>query len=316
MIGTLRRSVVVTLAAGVVLASSAALAAEVQSAAATDLEQYLESAAAAEYSGRRIIITFYDGESQAGIYEVTHLSQMTMIGAGGEGSLVGSGKVSGDDAVMFPEWSRYVTNDRYISSKPVPTRRLGRSAEMIEVLEEGRVRAKFTFDALTRVPLATEVFDTNGALFRYSAMLEVNLNPDLSYAQMEAMGDSYDVMFPVEVNSLPHEAAGYVRTDTYAGPDETIQAFFTDGLFSFSLFEVDADARLDRFDGAATIVLDGSSYRRLFTPTELWITWQAGDVAYVLVGDLPPDHLAEVLADLPAPSQRGLLDRLWRGIFG
>jgi hypothetical protein len=107
-----------------------------------------------------------------------------------------------------------------------------------------------------------------------------------------------------------------VRADTYAGPDETIHAFFTDGLFSFSLFEVDVAARLDRFEDAGAVLLNGTSYRRLVTPTEIWVTWKAGDVAYVLVGDLPPDHLEEVVADLPAPREPSLLSRLWNGIFG
>ncbi|MDX1747427.1 MAG: hypothetical protein R3324_15950, partial [Halobacteriales archaeon] len=162
----------------------------------------------------------------------------------------------------------------------------------------------------------TEVYDGNGLLFRYSAMLEFDPRPGLTYADMSAMGEVYDVMLPVEVDSLPHDAAGYVRADTYAGPDETIQAFFTDGLFSFSLFEVDADARLDRFDDASTAELNGSSYRRLVMPTDIWVMWRAGDVAYVLVGDLPPDHLEDVLAELPEPRERGLLSRIWRGIFG
>ncbi|NIT65353.1 MAG: hypothetical protein GWM93_01485 [Gemmatimonadetes bacterium] len=130
------------------------------------------------------------------------------------------------------------------------------------------------------------------------------------------MGDSYDVMLPVENSSLPPEAAGYVRADTYAGPDETVQAFFTDGLFSFSLFEVDADARLDRFEDAPTIEMAGSTYKRLVTPTDVWVSWESGDVAYVLIGDLPPDHLAEVLAELPVPKSKGLLSRLWSGLFG
>lgn len=287
-------------------------------AAATDLEDYLEAAAAAEYTGRRIIITMWDGESQAGIYGVTHVSDMTVIGTGEGGSLVGSGKVAGgaDDAVMVPEWSQYAANDRYTTTEPVATVRLGRVAEMVEVLEDGRLRARFTFDALTKVPLATEVFDGEGALFRYSAMLDFDPKPELSYADMEAMGDVYDVMFPVDGSSLPHDAAGYIRADTYAAPDDTVQSFYTDGLFSFSLFEVDAAARLERFEDATSVDLNDSSYRRFITPTEMWITWQVGDVSYVLVGDLPPDHLAEVLGALPEPSEPGLLKRLWRGIFG
>ncbi len=260
----------------------------------------------------------WDGESQAGIFGVTHVSNMTVIGTGDGGSVVGSGRVADavDDAVMIREWSQYAAASRYTTTDPLRTIRLGRVAEMVEIIEDGFVRARFTFDALTKVPLATEIYDGNGALFRYSAMLEFDPKPDLSYADVEAMGDVYDVMLPVEVSTLPEQAAGYVRVDTYAAPDDTIQAFFTDGLFSFSLFEVDANARLERFDDAVSIELNDSSYRRLITPTEIWVTWQHGDVAYVLVGDLPPDHLTEVLKVLPEPSSPGLLTRLWRGIFG
>ncbi len=287
-------------------------------ALATTLEEYLEGAAAAEYSGRRISITLWDGESQAGIFRVTHVSQMTVIGTVGDGSLVGAGKVSDgfDMAVMVPEWSSYAPGSRYQTTEAVKTVRLGRAAELIEIVEDGLVRARLTFDALTRVPLATEIYDGNGRLFRFSAMLEFDPKPELSYADMESMGGVYDVMLPVETASIPHDAGSYARVDTYAGPDETIQAFFTDGLFSFSLFEVDSDARLDDFDAASTVEFNGSSYRRRVTPTEIWVTWSAGDVAYVLVGNLPPDHLGKVLADLPVPRQRNLLSRLWRGIFG
>jgi hypothetical protein len=293
------------------------LVAGIAPVSATELDEYLEEAAVAEYSGQRIIITMWDGESRAGIFKVAHVSEMTVIG-GSDGSLVGPGKVSdgAEAAVMVPVWSRYSVNDRYTTGDPVTTVRLGRSAEMIEVMEAGRVRARFVFDALTKVPLATEIYDGGGRLFRYSAMIEFDPKPGISYAAMEAMGDSYEVMFPVEVASLPHDAGGYIRADTYAGPDETIQAFYSDGLFSFSLFEIDSGARLDRFEDAARIEVGGATYGRLITPTEIWVSWETDDATYVLVGDLPPDHLEEVLADLPRPDQRNLLSRLWRGIFG
>ena len=304
--------------ASVVTLTAFTLVAGASPAAAIDLADYLADAASAEYSGRRITITLFDGESQAGIYAVTHVSEMTVIGTGDSDSLVEPGKVSGGvaGAVMVSEWSRYVANDRYTTGEPVPTVRLGRAAEMVEVFENGRVRARFTFDSLTRVPLATEIYDADGKLFRYSVMLEFNVRPDLTYADMEAMGDTYDVMFPTDTTSLPVSAAGYTRADTYTGPDGTVQAFFADGLFSFSLFEIDADARLDRFDDAQVLEVNGNSYRRIVTPTELWISWETGDVACVLVGDLPPDHVSSVLAALPAPKQHSLLTRVWRGIFG
>ena len=177
-------------------------------AAANDLEDFLQGAAAAEYSGRRIVITMWDGESKAGIFAVTHVSDMMVIGTGDGGSLVGGGRVADgvNDAVMVHEWSRYTANSRYTTTKPVQTVRLGRTAEMIEIIEDGVVRARFTYDALTKVPLATEIFDPSGRLFRYSVMLEFDPKPELSYADMEAMGEVYDVMHPVEVDSLPDDA--------------------------------------------------------------------------------------------------------------
>jgi hypothetical protein len=36
----------------------------------------------------------------------------------------------------------------------------------------------------------------------------------------------------------------------------------------------------------------------------------------VLVGDLPPDHLVRILAELPVPEDGGLFNRIWHGIFG
>ena len=309
MIGLIRRSAIV---AG---ATAVALAAGVTPAVA-DLEDYLAAAAAAEYSGRRVVITNFDGETRAGVFDVTHVSDMTVVGAGDGGSMVAPGRVSGDAGVMVPVWSRYSTNDRYTTTDAAQTVRLGRVADVIEIHEDGRVRARFTFESLTGIPLVSEIFDGDGGLFRYSAMLEFESKPDLSYEAMEAMGESYDVMLPVETSSLPAEAAGYVRADTYAGPDETVQAFFTDGLFSFSLFEIDAAAQLDRFEDAPAIELAGSTYKRLVTPTDVWVSWESGDVAYVLIGDLPPDHLEQVLDELPEPKSKGLLSRLWRGLFG
>ncbi|NIT65354.1 MAG: hypothetical protein GWM93_01490, partial [Gemmatimonadetes bacterium] len=97
------------------------------------------------------------------------MSDMTVVGAGGEGSLVAPGRVSGDGGVMVPVWSRYSTNDRYMTTEASQTVRLGRVADVIEIHEDGRMRARFTFDDLTGIPLVSEIFDGSGALFRYSA---------------------------------------------------------------------------------------------------------------------------------------------------
>ena len=62
--------------------------------------------------------------------------------------------------------------------------------------------------------------------------------------------------------------------------------------------------------------VDGAEYRWLLTPSDLWLHWVGEGETYVLVGDLPPDHLEEVLRELPRPSQGNILARIWRGLFG
>ena len=120
-------------------------------------------------------------------------------------------------------------------------------------------------------------------------------------------------MLPVDSETLPMQTAGYTRADTYAGPDNTVQAFYTDGLFKFSIFEIDGSADLDGF--AESTVFDGDYVQRV-DPSELWVAWKRGGSTFVLVGDLPPDHLAQVLTDLPAPDSDSIISRIWRGIFG
>ena len=74
--------------AGLVTATVLATAVPV---AAEDLDDYLREADQAEYAGRRIVVTMWDGESRAQIFEVVHAGD-TMIVNGGE-SVVGYGKL-------------------------------------------------------------------------------------------------------------------------------------------------------------------------------------------------------------------------------
>jgi hypothetical protein len=57
-------------------------------------------------------------------------------------------------------------------------------------------------------------------------------------------------------------------------------------------------------------------YHRAYTPGAVSVFWRTPDRGYVLVGDLPPDHLEQVLADLPLPSRPNLVKRAWRWAFG
>jgi hypothetical protein len=302
-------SIALLTAASLVLVASPAFA---------DLEEYLEDAEQADYAGRRLVVTFWGDGSEVGVFDITHAGDMTMID-GGPTADVSDGRVTGGQdrgAVVLQGWSRSSLTDRYTTAAPVTVSRLGRVAESVDVLEDGQVRARIVFDFDTRVPLLTEIFDGDGELFRYSAMIEFDPNPSLRYADLAPTVSDYDVMLPAQTATMPPTAAGYERADTYGGPDTTVQTFYTDGLFKFSIFEIVGDVSLERFEEAGALEANDATYLQLVTPSELWVMWSADGSTYVLVGDLPPDHLVRVLAELPQPDGGGLFDRIWHGIFG
>lgn len=295
----------------------ASLVASAVPVGADELEDYLTDAEAAEYAGRRIVVTNWDGTSTVGVYEFVQGGGVAVIEDGSEAAMVGTGRMSsGSDGVILPKWSSAPLTDRYTTDDAVAVERLGREAHVITVREAEEVRATIVFDDATGAPLGTEVYDADGNLFRYTAMLDFDPSPVLVYSTLSGTGFDYDVMLPEASATLPADAGGYVRADAYVGPDDTTHTFYSDGLFSFSVFEISGEARLGRFEEATRLVVNSRSYALIVEPAEMWVSWTTPSMTYVLVGDLPPDHLEQVLRELPAPARRGILQRLWRGIFG
>jgi hypothetical protein len=284
-------------------------------AALDSLEDYLAEAQNAEYAGRRIVVASWQGEAEIGTFEVTRAREVTVLGDGG--TQVASGRVTADDvAVAVLQWSRSQLADRYTVVEAGPVERLGRSSHSIDVYEGDLLRAALVFDDATGAPLLTEMFDASGERYRFSAMLEFDDRPNLVYSSIGTPGRDYEVMVPSDDSRLPGEVAGYLRTDIYGTTDAWVQTFYSDGLFSFSVFEAAGSMRLGEFGDAGTFRAEGVDYELLVRPTEVWVTWRGQDATYVLVGDLPPDHLEDVLEALPSPDRPGLFKRLWRGLFG
>ncbi len=306
------RFVSVSLLAGLLVASA------MTPAAADDLSQLLEAAAEADYAGRNIVVTFMDGEATLEIIDVEHAGSLMMVESPGSESVLESGKLSGGDGggLVVSTWNASRMSDRYTVESPQAVRRLSREATAIGILEDGRMRMRLVFDDVTGTPLVTEVYDGDGTLFRFSSMIEMDPIPSKLYSAHGHYSNEFEVLVPTARHSLPVTAAGYRLADAYVGPDDSIQGFYSDGLFSFSLFVVAGSAESDRFADAATLDLRGLAYKRVVNPGEMWVTWESSGNTLVLVGDLPPDHLEEVLAELPQPPRRSLLSRLWSGIFG
>ncbi len=300
-----RRIVLVVAVVGALLATASPAFAE-------DLEDYLDMAADADYGGTRVVVTIWDGRSHAEMTNIEHSRDVMMLGVAGNEAMIVAGKVTrGEGAgVALATWSGPAVTDKYAVGQADDVTWLGRRARAVTILEDGVKRARILFDVATWAPLVTEIYSDSGELFRVASFTTFNPHPTRIYDSMPDAGHDYDLVARIDQSSLPATAGGYERVDIYAGADGVNQDFFTDGLFSFSVFEVTPRQVRQRFDGADSIRLAGGDYVVLVRPSELWVAWEHGDAAYVLVGDLPPDHLEHVLVDLPVPKGRSWLDKL------
>jgi len=289
----------------------------VPAALASDLEDHLANAADADYAGEQATWSSFEDATEFNVVSVEHAGSKVMVESGATLQVVGDGRVSTVDSgngVALSHWSSVPLADRYAAASTTAEVRLGRDAVAFTIGQDGVVRARIWFDEATGAALGSEIYDGDGELFRMSWMLDFDPNPRRIYTVAEA--SSYDVVVTADADELAESIAGYSRVDTYQGPNDSIHSFYSDGLFSFSVFQISGEGSPGPFEDAETMELDSGAYRWILTPAELWVQWSGSDQTYVLVGDLPPDHLEEVLSELPSPSSGNLLSRIWKGIFG
>jgi len=289
------------------------------SALADDLADYLEDARDAIYSGERLVATSWDGIDSIGIFEIQHHGGMASVGSGSGSATIGAGRMylggPEEAAVSFVLHTDPELGGRYSVSPGEATKHLGRAATVVEVIEAGSVRVRMVVDDSTSAPVATEVFDDEGELFRSSAMTEFSVWVDPAMAAFDDR--EYRMMLPLDAADLPIDLAGYRLIDVYAAPQDGRQAFYTDGLFSFSVFTTRGRADWAKIaDNEHSYSTDGNRYLRVVSPTSVTVLWNAPTTAIALVGDLPPDHLDDVLGKLPPPGTDNWMKRMWRKLFG
>ena len=292
-------------------------------AAADDsLEDLMENAGSGDFRGVGVVMCTWGRDSAAASYQVERSGGMSMVHGPDRdlmlsGSLVAVGSDADWYALEVADWSSWSLSDRYTLGEPEATTRLGRPATAVTILEEGRPRARLVIDDESTIPLVTEVLDGEGRVFRLASLVEFEVDPE---SEPRTMPEEYRRRTVMESTSasprLPSQTAGYRLVDAYAAPGGGTQSYYSDGLFSFSVFESKRGKTPSEFADATRFGVEGEVYRRIVTPTNVWVHWNTPDSSYVLVGDLPPDHLIAVLQTLPEPGDRSIFIQLWRRLFG
>lgn len=292
------------------------------SASASDdqLAEHLASDAADEFHGSGVVMSTWGGDTATGTYDVTRRDGVTMT-SGPMGDVMATAAHTvmraGDEwyAVDFSDRSPWSLSTRYRLAPAEATVHMGRSADLFVVFDGDLPRVRFVVDRATTVPLVTEVLDGEGRVFRMAALIDLD-DSEVAMPAAPQPTRMHMVVSAEAVSSLPEWLAGYHRMDTYEAAGGGVQAYYSDGLFSFSVFEAARGATPELFRTATAFPASGTWYRRVVMPDRVWVHWNAPDRSYVLVGDLPPDHLVSALEGLPRPGERALLVRLWRRLFG
>ncbi|HXV72337.1 MAG TPA: hypothetical protein VEB69_13185 [Acidimicrobiia bacterium] len=192
---------------------------------------------------------------------------------------------------------------------------LGRAAMSYLLIRDGEPRGELTFDNETGALVEAITFTLDDEIYcerRFTSIeAEVGTVSALdTEAATEASGTSPVV---IETSELPEEVSGFELLDQYEDEDGLRFSYYTDGFFSFAVFETDTPVELPE---AVSVDLQSGHYARAFAAGQVTYVWETVGGGMALVGDLPPDLHEAVLAELPHPQDPGFFRRWWRNLFG
>lgn len=205
---------------------------------------------------------------------------------------------------------------------------IGRRAVLVEARRSDHtLAARFWIDQATGLLLQRHLFTMDGVdLVRATVYTTLRIEPDdfLSHLppalpddSVESLGTGGATELRAEgwncADRLPDSLKLY---DAHRDSEGSVQLSYSDGLFAVSVFE-----QRGRLDPAAlvgytaTTTTDGAPvYIRYGMPS--YAVWSSDGIVYTLVGDIPYDVMARVVAAFPhdLPDPIGVIDRIGTGL--
>lgn len=294
-------------------------------ALAVDLGDYLERAAGAEYSGEVFVICDTPDGTVAQFVEITQSDGQLWVRTSGNEAVSSDGELyqrAADGSVQatrIAASSAWEMSDRYQTVEAGITRELERPARVVAVMEGDVERVRLHFDDATGALLRSEVH--NGDRSLYCSKSFVSFSEDaqpIDASVKQATPETVEVADFGEIDEsvLPAEVGGFNRVDVYGGPEGSTIAYYSDGIFSFTVIASRKAVKIPELDDAPIVEIGGEKYQRHFDPGQVVLAWESKVGGYALIGDLPLDLQEIVLGGLPRPGRPGFFIRLWRSWFG
>jgi sigma-E factor negative regulatory protein RseB len=200
-----------------------------------------------------------------------------------------------------------------------------RTALVVEVRRPaGGLAARFWLDAVTKLPLRRELFDSSAHLVSDDAFTSLELGdagpggwPAAAAAPWPAQLDQARLAaLRARGWELPGELPGNLSllsaTQTQARSGPVVSLSYSDGLAVVSVFVQRGE--LGRAQpGWRPVTLHGRTVYSV-NPEDRTFAWSAGGFVYTLVADAPLETVSQVVAALPDTTAPGFWQRIGRGL--
>ncbi len=288
-------------------------------AAASDLDELLEESQAASYSAEQIIsCATPDGERNAlvRIDQVGDELRVTSSISDGVQVVSGEGEWTlkrGEDPVVQAnvDAGQATTEPLYTVEEEGAVEYLGRAAIAYLLIRDGQPRAELVIDDETGAIVEAVTLTLDSEIYCERRFVSFDTATPVIDDGTEAAAKT--APSAIETSSLPDQVSGFELLDHYVDEDGVAFAYYSDGFFSFALFETANTVALPE---AELVEFGSGPYSRVFTAGQVTYVWETRDFGMALVGDLPPDMHEAVLAEMPHPQDPGLFRRWWRALFG
>ncbi len=170
--------------------------------------------------------------------------------------------------------------------------------------DTGRVRARYWIDTQTGILLRKEIRDTQGRVERALEFTVITRRTsDEPEPPRHAPGRPPRAIVRVpDGYPAPRHVDGYRLLSRYRHDNGSVQLFYSDGLFTMSLFEQSGDVDWDALPHGVERDVEGTRTRSFSTATATVVVWGQGGLTITCVGDAPHDELVDVMRTLHASS--------------
>lgn len=289
-------------------------------ALAADLEELLDRSRHASYTAEQVIACSTPDGPRDAVVRITQvegelrvsstLSEETALVAGeGDWTLTREGGLVAEASV---DAGKIKSDPLYSVEELGGVEYLGRAAMAYLLVRDGEPRAEVVIDEDTGAMVQAVTLQLGGDVYCERRFVSIDDDaPELEAATVE--GEQSVPPSLTAPTDLPPEVSGFDLLDRYEDEDGVRFAYYSDGFFSFAVFET---ATVVALPEAVDVTLPPGVYRRVFTAGQVTYVWETPTGGMALVGDLPPDLHEQVLTALPHPNPPNIFRRWWRSLFG